>query len=90
MTTAAFIGYLSSRAGWAAYPAVKPDAFEEAEILVPSKEKVEAFDKIVKPTFELRANLVKQNYLLKDTGDIFNDANIQKAITYLPKLFQYE
>ncbi len=70
LTTEAFVGYLTSRAGGAAYPAVKPEAFEEAEIIVPSKEKVEAFDKIIKPTFELRANLVKQNRLLKESRDI--------------------
>ena len=29
------------------------------------KDKIEAFDELIKPTFELRANLVKQNHLLK-------------------------
>ena len=70
LTTDAFVGYLTSRAGGAAYPAVKPEAFEESEIIVPPKEKVEAFDRIIKPTFELRANLVKQNNLLKEARDI--------------------
>ncbi len=65
-----FIGYLTSLAGGAAYPAVTSNVFEDAEITVPSAELVEKYDKVFRDVFESISNYQNQNNLLKRSRDI--------------------
>lgn len=51
-TTDDFVSYLTSVATGAAYPAVTAKDFEKAPILLPDKETLEAFDRIVLPMLE--------------------------------------
>ncbi|MGB5988739.1 MAG: restriction endonuclease subunit S [Marinifilaceae bacterium] len=70
ITTDTFVAYLTSRAGGAAYPAVKAIDFLESEILVPSVDIVSEFDNVFKNTLEVSWNLQEQNNKLKEARDI--------------------
>jgi restriction endonuclease S subunit len=70
LTTEAFVGRLTNLAGGAAYPAVAPDDFEDADLIIPPKEIIENFDKVVKPINQIISILTKQNVLLKEARDI--------------------
>lgn len=70
VSTDLFVGYLTNRARGAAYPAVSETDFEEAEIVVPTDELARQFDEIICPTFDLIANLTKQNAHLKTARDL--------------------
>lgn len=70
LTTDAFVGRLTNLAGGAAYPAITSDAFEDADVVVPSNDILDSFDKTVRPTIDLISNLTKQNALLKEARDI--------------------
>jgi type I restriction enzyme S subunit len=68
-TTDNFVAYLMNRAKGAAYPAVKPSDFKDAQLSVPPGEILDAFDTIAAPVFEDRHVLQKQNTLLAEAGD---------------------
>ena len=68
-TTDAFVGYLANHARGAAYPAVVASDFERAEVLVPPKRLLNAFDEIVAPTFYQVHNLRQQNQKLRAARD---------------------
>jgi type I restriction enzyme S subunit len=70
VTTNEYVGYLTNRAGGAAYPAVKAIDFKESTIVVPSKNIIEDFDDIFKNTLEVSWNLQNQNKHLKEARDI--------------------
>lgn len=69
-TTDDFVGYLANHARGAAYPAVLASDFERAEILVPAKRQLAAFDEIVEPTFTQVHNLRQQNHKLRAARDL--------------------
>jgi type I restriction enzyme S subunit len=69
-TTDAFVGYLENHARGAAYPAVVAADFERAEILVPPKRLLDAFDEVVEPTFSQIHNLQQQNQKLRAARDL--------------------
>jgi len=52
-TTDAFVDYLTSNADGSAYPAVRPDTFAKAKVIVPPKSVLESFDEIVAPLYDL-------------------------------------
>jgi len=70
VTTDAFVGYLTSLASGAAYPAVTSNVFEEAEIVVPVKDTVDLFDMKFKPVQDSISNLLNQNRYLKESRDM--------------------
>jgi type I restriction enzyme S subunit len=69
-TTDDFVGYLENNARGAAYPAVLTKDFEQAQIVVPPKLLLTAFDEVVAPTFSQAQNLRKQNQKLKSARDM--------------------
>jgi type I restriction enzyme S subunit len=69
-TTDAFVGYLANHARGAAYPAVIAGDFERAEILIPPKGVLNAFNDVVEPTFSQINNLATQNQKLKAARDL--------------------
>lgn len=52
-TTDQFVEYLTSNADGSAYPAVRPDTFAAAKVIVPPKSVLESFDEIVAPLYAL-------------------------------------
>ncbi len=69
LTTEAFIGYLVNCTNGAAYPAVKPEHFAEADILIPSLDIIESFDLKVKPCFRKIHSLQSQIRHLTESRD---------------------
>ena len=69
-TTETFVGYLSNRAGGAAYPAVTSSVFEEAEIVIPPNKIERDFSAFSKEVFSQIYTLKNQNRLLKESRDI--------------------
>jgi len=69
LTTDEFVGYLANRATGVAYPAVKAEDFENAEVLRPDGTTLERFDGLVRPMIELRNSLAKRNRNLRQTRD---------------------
>ena len=69
-TTDAFVGYLENHARGAAYPAVVAADFERAEILVPLKRLLEAFNDFAEPAFSQIHNLWIQNQKLRAARDL--------------------
>jgi type I restriction enzyme S subunit len=49
VTTDSFADYLSANAEGSAYPAVRPDVFARAEVILPSKSILDAFERVVRP-----------------------------------------
>jgi type I restriction enzyme S subunit len=70
ITTESFVGYLANHARGAAYPAVVTDDFERAEILIPSKSLVEAFNDFAEPLLGQSHNLRLQNQKLRTARDL--------------------
>jgi type I restriction enzyme S subunit len=66
----AFTEYLVTRATGSAYPAVRPVDFEEAPIVVPPADTLEAFDRIVGPAHRMVSALGVLNRGLAATRDI--------------------
>lgn len=69
VTTEAFVGYLVNCTNGAAYPAVKPEHFANAKILIPHQELLNRFDKYVCPLFDQIHCLQKQNENLTEARD---------------------
>ncbi len=57
VSSSKFSDYLVSRESGAAYPAVKPKDFENAPILLPTREILDRFDEAVSPMYQLAWNL---------------------------------
>jgi type I restriction enzyme S subunit len=70
LTTDEFVGYLANRATGAAYPAVKAEDFENAQILRPDETPLDLFDSSVLPMLEMRNGLAKKNHNLRQTRDL--------------------
>ena len=49
VTSDSFVDYLTMRADGAAYPAVRPETFETAKLVVPSRDIAESFHRIAEP-----------------------------------------
>ena len=69
-TTDAFVGYLANHARGAAYPAVVAADFERAEILVPPKRLLAAFNDVAEPCMAQHQNLRLQNRKLHAARDL--------------------
>jgi len=70
VTTDSFAGYLENHARGAAYPAVVAGDFERAEILVPAKSLVEAFNDFAGPLLGQCHNLRLQSQKLRAARDL--------------------
>ncbi len=70
VTTDDFVGYLTSRATGAAYPAVNAIDFENAAVLLPSNALLESFHVLVKNLFHLKHTLQQRNVNLRRTRDL--------------------
>jgi type I restriction enzyme, S subunit len=69
-TTDTYVGYLTNHARGAAYPAVVAGDFERAELLIPPKGVLDAFNDFVEPTFSQINNLVIQIHKAKAARDL--------------------
>ena len=69
VTTEAFVGYLVNCTNGAAYPAVKPEHFSKAEIVIPSKYIMDVFNGLVEPMFRIVGNFQSQIRLLTEARD---------------------
>ena len=69
ITTDSFVGYLVNCTNGAAYPAVKPEHFENAKILVPSKDICDLYNIITEPLFRKSSNISIQIHLLTEARD---------------------
>jgi type I restriction enzyme, S subunit len=70
VTTDEFVGYLTSRATGAAYPAVNASVFEEANLLVPDDSLLRDFHRLAEPTRLMQHDLVKRSRVLLKTRDL--------------------
>ena len=70
LTTNDYVGYLTNRAGGAAYPAVTAKVFEESLVLVPSRKLIEQYDDQVKDTYAQINMLRSQNAKLAQARDL--------------------
>jgi type I restriction enzyme S subunit len=69
VTTEAFVDYLATRADGAAYPAVRPDTFEEAKLIVPSAKVVNSFHELIEPMLRSIRSSARKSELLADLRD---------------------
>lgn len=69
LTTDAFVGYLVNCTNGAAYPAVKAEHFENAEIIIPSKNLLVSFHSFSKPIFRKAGTLSSQIRHLTEARD---------------------
>ena len=69
-TTEDFVSYLTSHATGAAYPAVTGSVFEDAVVVLPTKELLQKFDEIVNPLLIMQQTLFTQNANLRRTRDL--------------------
>jgi type I restriction enzyme S subunit len=69
-TTDSFIGYLVNHATGAGYPAVRPEDFERAEILLPPRMLLNSFHERTAPNFRLIKKLDQQNQKLAQARDL--------------------
>lgn len=70
LTTDEFVGYLTNLAGGAAYPAVTQNHFEDAEIIIPSKQLLDEFEDKFGNSKYIINNLQNQNQRLREARDI--------------------
>ena len=61
VTTDAFVAHLVNHTTGSSYPAVRPDDFERAELLVPQNQLLEEFHTYCEPLFRLSQNLEWEN-----------------------------
>ena len=69
-TTDSFVGHLVNHATGAGYPAVRPDDFERAEVVVPPKALLSLFHESVEPSFRQITKLEQQNLFLAKARDL--------------------
>ncbi len=65
-----FVGYLANRATGAAYPAVKAEDFERANVLWPERGLLDRFHALVAPMLEMKEHLGRKNGNLRRTRDL--------------------
>lgn len=65
-TSENFVAYLTNRATGAAYPAVSGTDFEDACVLCPDSETLQAFDELCLPMLEMKSKLLVQNERLTE------------------------
>lgn len=70
VTTDYFVGHLINHATGVGYPAVRPDDFERAVVVVPSKKLLEHFHEAAEPIFQLVSKLEQQNQKLAQARDL--------------------
>jgi type I restriction enzyme S subunit len=70
VTTDSFIGHLVNHATGAGYPAVRPDDFERASVLVPPTTLLQLFHDTTAPCFRLISKLEKQSRKLAEARDL--------------------
>lgn len=70
LITESFVGYLTSLASGAAYPAVKSIDFSDADVIIPSNDLLIKFNQILGENFDIIWNLQTQNRFLKEARDI--------------------
>ena len=70
VTTDEFVSYLVNNATGVGYPAVRPDDFERAVVLVPSKQLLEIFHEMIEPSYVLISLLEKEVKLLAKARDL--------------------
>jgi type I restriction enzyme S subunit len=70
VTTDAFVAHLVNHTTGASYPAVRPEDFERAELLVPTAALLEDFHSQCEPMFRLAHRLEKQNRKLAQARDL--------------------
>lgn len=70
VTTDSFVGHLVNHATGAGYPAVRPDDFERATLVVPPKALLTHFHEATESNFRLIAKLYLQNAKLAQARDV--------------------
>ncbi|MEA3323519.1 MAG: hypothetical protein U9Q37_00010 [Euryarchaeota archaeon] len=70
VTTDEFVGHLVNHATGASYPAVRPDDFERAIVLTPSKVVLELFHERTKPIYRLISVLTEEADALTKARDL--------------------
>lgn len=70
VTTDSFVGHLINHATGAGYPAVRPDDFERAEVMLPPKMLLDHFHEATEPNFRLIRKLDQQNQKLAQARDL--------------------
>jgi type I restriction enzyme, S subunit len=70
VTTDEFVSHLVNHATGASYPAVRPDDFERANVLVPSRQILGLFHEKTEPNFRLISMLEKENKSLTKARDL--------------------
>ncbi len=70
VTTDNFVGHLVNHATGAGYPAVRPDDFERAALLLPPKSLLSLFHEATEPNFRLISKLDHQNQKLAQARDL--------------------
>jgi type I restriction enzyme S subunit len=69
-TTDVFVAYLINHTTGASYPAVRPEDFERAELLVPKRTLLDDFNFQCEPMFRLAHRLEAQNRKLVTARDL--------------------
>jgi type I restriction enzyme, S subunit len=70
VTTDGFVGHLINHATGVGYPAVRPDDFERAEVVLPPKSLLDHFHEATEPNFRLIRILDQQNRKLAEARDL--------------------
>ena len=70
VTAESFVGYLANHATGVGYPAVRPDDFERAAVVVPPKALLNLFHESTEPNFRLIYRLDQQNRKLAEARDL--------------------
>ena len=70
VTTDKFVGHLVNHATGAGYPAVRPDDFERAAVVVPPATLLKLFQESAEPNFRLISKLERQNQKLAQARDL--------------------
>ena len=70
VTTDEFVSHLVNHATGVSYPAVRPDDFERAAVLVPPKQILEVFQEKTEPSFRLKSVLEKEIKALTKARDL--------------------
>lgn len=80
LTTAEFVGYLINHAKGAAYPAVSSEDFEDANILLPTKDLLDLYNITISDIFDETQNLNYKNLNLGKTRDLLLPRLIMKEL----------
>ena len=70
VTTDGFVGHLMNHATGAGYPAVRPDDFKRAKLLLPPRRLLYQFSEVAEPNFRLIRKLDQQNQKLAEARDL--------------------